>query len=156
MTFCVQHYTHLHPPHHTTTVLLPFFRDNPGQPVLEENFWTSWCKGRLTEADTPIIRLGATPSRLNSAHLHHPPIYYTHLQCIRLQTCIRVCCHSYEFHAPIANLPNSDQLEGTRYHSPSYIRVCAVVWEHCEGHTDRHTDGCGQYIFRLGFASRDM
>jgi len=33
--------------------------------VLEENFWTSWCKGRLTEADKPTIRLGATPSRLN-------------------------------------------------------------------------------------------
>ena len=36
----------------------------------EDNFWTSWCKGRLTEAD-------ATPSGLTSAHLHHPPhIFY--------------------------------------------------------------------------------
>jgi len=34
-----------------------------------------WCKGRLTEADTSTIRLGATPSRLNSAYLHHPPIF---------------------------------------------------------------------------------
>jgi len=34
--------------------------------VPEENFWTLWCKGRLTEADTPTIRLGATPSGLNS------------------------------------------------------------------------------------------
>jgi len=34
--------------------------------------WTSWCKGRLTEADTPTIRLGASPSGLSSAHLHHP------------------------------------------------------------------------------------
>ena len=40
----------------------------------EENFWTLWCKGRLTEADTPTIRLGATPSGLTSAHFHHPPI----------------------------------------------------------------------------------
>jgi len=24
----------------------PFFRDHPGEPVPEENFWTSWCKGR--------------------------------------------------------------------------------------------------------------
>ena len=46
----------------TTTVLQPFFRDHPGEPVPEENFWTLWCKGRLTEADTPTIRLGATPS----------------------------------------------------------------------------------------------
>jgi len=45
--------------------------------VPEENFWTLWCKGRLTEADTPTIRLGATPSRLTSAHLHHPPIFFT-------------------------------------------------------------------------------
>jgi len=28
--------------------------------VPEENFWTLWCKGRLTEADTPTTRLGAT------------------------------------------------------------------------------------------------
>jgi len=41
--------------------------------VPEENFWTLWCKGRLTEADTPTIRLGAAPSGLTSAHLHHPP-----------------------------------------------------------------------------------
>jgi len=65
-------------PHHTTTtVLQPFFWDHPGEPVLEENFWTLWCKGRLTEADTLTIRLGATPSGLTSAHFHHPPIFFT-------------------------------------------------------------------------------
>jgi len=62
--------------HHTTTILWPFFWDHPGEPVLEENFWTLWCNGRLTEADTLTIRLGATPSGLSSAHLHHPPIFY--------------------------------------------------------------------------------
>jgi len=36
----------------TTTILRPFFRDHPGEPVPEENFWTLWCKGRLKEADT--------------------------------------------------------------------------------------------------------
>jgi len=41
----------------TTTVLRPFFRDHPGKPVPEENFWTLWCKGRLTEADTLTIWL---------------------------------------------------------------------------------------------------
>jgi len=61
----------------TTTVLRPFYRDHPGEPVPEENFWTLWCKGRLTEADIQTIRLGATPSGLISAHLHHPPpIFY--------------------------------------------------------------------------------
>ena len=43
----------------------------------KENFWTLWCKGRLTEADTASIWFGATPSGLTSAHLHHPPIFST-------------------------------------------------------------------------------
>jgi len=59
----------------TTTVLRPFFQDHLGEPVPEENFWTLWCKGRLTETETPTIRLGATPAGLTSAHLHHPPIF---------------------------------------------------------------------------------
>jgi len=33
-------------------------------------------QGRLTEADTQTIQLGATPSGLTSAHLHHPPYFY--------------------------------------------------------------------------------
>jgi len=61
--------------HYNTTVLRPDFRDHPGEPVPEENFWTLWCKGRLTEADALTIRLGATPSGLTTAHLHHPPFF---------------------------------------------------------------------------------
>jgi len=34
-------------------------------------------QGRLTETDTPTTRLGATPSRLTSANLHHPPHIFT-------------------------------------------------------------------------------
>jgi len=60
----------------TTTVLRPFFRDHPGEPVPEENFWTSWYKGGLTEADTLTIRLGATPSGLTNVHLHQPPPFF--------------------------------------------------------------------------------
>jgi len=41
--------------------------------VARENLGTLWCKGRLTEADTLTIWPGATPSRLSSAHCHHPP-----------------------------------------------------------------------------------
>jgi len=67
--------TELPPTHHITTVLWPFFRDHPGEPVPEENFWILCCKGRLTEVDTPTIRLGATPSGLTNAHLHHPPFF---------------------------------------------------------------------------------
>jgi len=70
--YAVSMYNHHH---HTTTILRPFFQDHPGEPVPEENFWTLWCKGILTEADTPTIQLGATGSRLTSAHLHHPPAY---------------------------------------------------------------------------------
>jgi len=68
-------------PHHTTAVLRPFFQDHPGEPVPEENFWTLWCKGRTTEADTLTIRLGVTPSGLSSANLHHPPFF--------------ICCSGY-------------------------------------------------------------
>jgi len=64
-------------PHQTTTVLWRFFQHHPGELVPEENFWTSWCNGRLTEADTPPIRLGTTPSGLTNAHLHHPPCFVT-------------------------------------------------------------------------------
>jgi len=64
--------------HTTTTAILQlFFLDHPGEPVPEENFWTLWCKGRLTEADTPTIQLGAIPSGLSSAHLHHSPPFFT-------------------------------------------------------------------------------
>jgi len=34
-------------------------------------------QGRLTEADTSTIRLGVTPSGLSSAHLQHPPHFFT-------------------------------------------------------------------------------
>ena len=51
------------------------FRDHPSERVPEENFWTLWCEGRLTEADTPTIWPCATLSRLTSAHLHHPPLF---------------------------------------------------------------------------------
>jgi len=46
--------------------------------------WVSCCQkrtsvlygARVTEADTPIIRLGATPSGLTSAQLHLPPYFF--------------------------------------------------------------------------------
>jgi len=74
--FCHQWHVKLHSIT-TTTVLRPYFWDHPGEPVPEQNFWTLWCKGTLTEADTPTIRLGATPTGLTTAHLHHPAIFFT-------------------------------------------------------------------------------
>jgi len=47
-----------------------------GDPVPEENFWTLWSRGRLTEADTLTIWLVSTPSGLTSAHLHHTPYFF--------------------------------------------------------------------------------
>jgi len=61
---------------HTHNRFTALFWDHPGEPVPEENFWTSWCKGRLTEADTPTIQLGATPSVLASATSTIPHIFY--------------------------------------------------------------------------------
>jgi len=72
VAFCKQTATKSTKHHNRFTA---FFRDHPGEPVPEENFWTLWCKGRLTEADTPTIRMGATPSGLSSAHLHHFPFF---------------------------------------------------------------------------------
>jgi len=46
---------------------MALFSGHPGEPVPEENFWTLICNGRLTEADTWTIRLGATPSGPTSA-----------------------------------------------------------------------------------------
>jgi len=65
--------THTHT--HIQPFYGPFFRDHPGEPVPAENFWTLLRKGGLTEADTPTIRLGATPSGLSSAHLHIPHVF---------------------------------------------------------------------------------
>ena len=72
------------PNHHTTphdNHFTALFRDHPGKPVPEENFWTLWCKGRLTEADTPTIWLGATLSVLTSAHLYLPPPIFLQAGC---------------------------------------------------------------------------
>jgi len=66
------HYKHTH-----TTGLRPFFQDYPGEPVPEEIFfWTSVVQGKITEANTRTIRLGATLSGLishptpSSAHFY--------------------------------------------------------------------------------------
>jgi len=85
-------HTHTH-----TTILRPFF---PGEPVPEENFWTLWFKGKLTEADTPTVQLGATSSGLTSAHL---TIWRVRGKIIRSVLCNIVCnncaqcnAHTYE------------------------------------------------------------
>ena len=50
-----------------------------------------------------------------------------------------LCCHSNETRVPIGNPPNSEQVDGIPCHSPSFIRVRAVVSECGEGQTDTGT-----------------
>jgi len=55
----------------TTTTLRLIFRDHPGEPVPEENFWSLWCKGRLRGANTPTIRLGTQCNMLFLWYMLH-------------------------------------------------------------------------------------
>ena len=57
----------------TTTVLWLFFQDYPGEPVPEENFWTLWCKERLTEADTLILYHPAGRHSIRTNQCSPPP-----------------------------------------------------------------------------------
>jgi len=53
--------------HIHTAIFWPFSQDHLGEPVPEEIFfWTFMVQGKITEADTPTIWLGATPSGLIS------------------------------------------------------------------------------------------
>jgi len=72
-----------------------------------------------------------------------------------------LCCHSHEFHAPIANQPSSEQLGGTLAILPTYIWIRAVVWNtatdwQTDTQTHRQTDARDQYTFRVVYDSREM
>jgi len=75
-----------------------------------------------------------------------------------------LCCHSNETRAPMANPPNSEQLEGTPYHSSklqpgpcSSVGMRRGTDRHTDTQTDtQNTDGRDQYTFRLGYASCEM
>jgi len=72
-------------------------------------------------------------------------------------SCSALCCHSNETRAPIANPPNSAQLEDTPTIPPTYIRVRAVVWAvGMRRGTDTQTDTRDQYTFRVVYDSREM
>jgi len=51
---------------------------------------------------------------------------------------LALCCHSNETRALTENPPDSAQLEGIPYHSPTYIPVHAGVWECGEGEAQTH------------------
>jgi len=70
-----------------------------------------------------------------------------------------LCYHSIDTRAPIANSPNSAQLEGTPYHFP-YLHPgpCSSVGirRGTDRHTDTHTAGRDHYIFVVVYVSREM
>ena len=78
------------------------------------------------------------------------------VQASLLTVCIwHIRCHSNETHVPIANPPDSAQLEGTSYHSPkSHLGVWSSVGMWHVRDTHIHADGHGQYTFRLAMPSR--
>jgi len=55
------------------------FSGLPGWADARRNLQDFTVQGNITEADTATIFLGATPSRLISAHLHHPPIFFSRM-----------------------------------------------------------------------------
>jgi len=62
----------------------------------------------------------------------------------------RVCCHSNQTHAPIANLPNNNQLGGTPHHSPKlHPGPCSSVGMKRGADTHTHSDGCHHNTFCL-------
>ena len=72
--------------HNHFTVIFPGL---PGSArARRKNFWTFMVQGRITEADTPTIRLGATPSGLISdapPSFHH---FYSRCPSCRILACI--------------------------------------------------------------------
>jgi len=64
-----------HSPHHTTQPFYGPFLGPLGWASARRELLGLQCKGRLIEADTQTIQLGATPSGLTSAHLHHLPFF---------------------------------------------------------------------------------
>jgi len=67
-----------------------------------------------------------------------------------------LCCHSNETRAPIANPPNSAQLDGTPYHSPKLHPgpcSCVGMRRGTDRQTHRHTDDRDHYTSRFGYAS---
>ena len=75
-----------------------------------------------------------SPNAKPTATTRHTASTSTHWHCA-----FGICWHSNKTRAPIANLPNSAQLEGTPTIPPSYIWVRAVVCTCSEGQTDRQT-----------------
>jgi len=67
----------IHFTHNRFTALFPV---PPGWAGARKDLLGFMVQAILTKADTPTMRLDATPSRLTSAHLHHP-LYFLQAGC---------------------------------------------------------------------------
>jgi len=84
---------------------------------------------------TDVLRVTqcCSPNAKPTTTTRHAASTSTHWHCA-----FRICCHSNKTGAPIENLPNSAQLEGTPYHSPKlHVGPCSSV--HMQRGTDRQT-----------------
>jgi len=79
--------------------------------------------------------------------IHQAQSEYKHSLTFR----VRVCCHSNKARAPIANPPNSAQIQGTPYPSPKYLRPCSSVA--MRPRTDTHTQ---TRVTNIHFASSTL
>ena len=77
----------------TTTVLRPFFRDHPGEPVPEENFWTSCLQGKIKRGKHTDHPAGRHSIRTNQC----PPPPSLHVRWNYRTQKIAICPPSYNF-----------------------------------------------------------
>jgi len=77
---------------------------------------------------------------LDACKMHTRPRASTSMYSVTFRVAFALCCHSNATRAPIANPPNSAQLGGSHYNSPSYFRVRAIVWACGRRQTDTQTD----------------
>jgi len=103
---------------------------------LENDHWTTVQHVILSQAQ----RVNTTNTRNGSdIIIKHKKTMQRASTSTRWHFTFVLCCHSNETRAPTANPPNSVQLGALPTILPSYIRVCAVVWECGDGQTDTRT-----------------
>ena len=71
---------------------------------------------------------------------------------------VRVRVMLPEQHNPCTDCKSAKQCttRGIPYHSPSYIRIRAVVWAYGRGQTYIQTDTSDHYTFRVVYDSHEM
>jgi len=121
--------------HHTTTILQPFFREHPGEPVPEKNFWTLWCKGRLTEADRTMNVRTITQQVI--------------LQCYDFWTNVHQCCTRHCKSPHYATFLN-------KFITAEKYKTAGVAGTATETHAQKSQAHFTQWCRRLGHRPREV